>query len=300
MAADAELTPGCLWMYVEKATAHALECGALQPIPTDFEVIDDQGMQFVVRIVSNLVRKEKAKARQEKDAQQGKPANPFLPYERDLFVCHLSPSHLCLLNKYNVVDHHLLIITRHYEFQETWLTEADFVALAACMREIQGLGFYNSGKAAGASQHHKHLQLVPLPLAPSVPDLPISRAIAPQASRQEVFPDQRLPFQCGVQILGLDWSQAPEAIATTLLAAYRDVMQQIGVSLAAEVPEVAYNLLVTRQWMLAVPRSQESYQGIPVNSLGYAGSLLVKTEADLDRLKQIGPMHLLRRVGVAQ
>ena len=53
-----------------------------------------------------FVREARERARQ----QQGKtaPANPFLPYEEDLYVCDLSPTHVCLLNKFNVVDHHFL------------------------------------------------------------------------------------------------------------------------------------------------------------------------------------------------
>ena len=34
----------------------------------------------------------------------------------------------------------------------------------AILAEFDGLGFYNGGETAGASQPHKHLQIVPLPL----------------------------------------------------------------------------------------------------------------------------------------
>ncbi|NIO40609.1 MAG: phosphorylase, partial [Burkholderiales bacterium] len=38
--------------------------------------------------------------------------NPFLPYGKDLFVSDISETHLALLNKFNVIDYHLLIVTR--------------------------------------------------------------------------------------------------------------------------------------------------------------------------------------------
>ena len=41
---------------------------------------------------------------------------------------------------------------------------ADFDALARGLAAIDGLAFYNGGTVAGASQPHKHLQLVPVPL----------------------------------------------------------------------------------------------------------------------------------------
>jgi ATP adenylyltransferase len=59
-----------------------------------------------------------------------------------------------------------------------------------------------------------------------------------------------------------------------------------------------YNLLVTREWMLLLPRSKESFRTISVNSLGFAGSLFVRNERELDTLRALGPMTLLREVAV--
>jgi ATP adenylyltransferase len=57
-----------------------------------------------------------------------------------------------------------------------------------------------------------------------------------------------------------------------------------------------YNLLLTREWMLVVPRSRESVDGISVNSLGFAGALLAKDEAERETILQQGPMNLLAAV----
>jgi hypothetical protein len=43
----------------------------------------------------------------------------------------------------------------------------------------------------------------------------------------------------------------------------------------------AYNLLFTREWMLIVPRKQEEFEKISVNSLGFAGALLVKNQQQM-------------------
>ena len=114
--------------------------------------------------------------------------NPFLPYEPDLYVADVSPTHVCILNKYNVVDLHLLIITRAFEHQESRLRLPDFQALWRCLVEYDSLGFYNSGHLSGASQPHKHLQVVPLPLAGSgcanrVPFEPMLRNAASDVGR---------------------------------------------------------------------------------------------------------------------
>ena len=93
--------------------------------------------------------------------------DPFLPYDERLWVAHLPPSHELLLNKFPVSLHHALVVTRAFEEQEDPLTAADLRAAWAVVDAMPGAGgmaFFNRGPASGASQRHKHLQIVPLPL----------------------------------------------------------------------------------------------------------------------------------------
>jgi ATP adenylyltransferase/5',5'''-P-1,P-4-tetraphosphate phosphorylase II len=68
---------------------------------------------------------------QQQQQQQGPPPgfrNPFLPYEEELWVQHLSDSHTLLLNKFNVVPHHVLVVTRQFESQQDPLNARDLAA----------------------------------------------------------------------------------------------------------------------------------------------------------------------------
>lgn len=294
-----EVLSNSLWRRIVETTEQALATGALQPISTQIETVPDGGVPFCVRVVDSLVRKEAARNAQ--NAQKAsRHDNPFLPYEEALWVAHLSETHACLLNKFNVVEHHILIVTRHYESQETWLTEGDFEALAACLITVDGLGFYNGGRPAGASQHHKHLQLVPYGQAQGLQHPPISELIdGHRASLRDSTVLDVLPFRHSIRLLSIPWSQTtPAAAGAVLMQAYRRLVADIGLSPGAVKPDVPYNLLITRDWMVAVPRSQGSYQTIGVNSLGYAGWLLTKNQAALHQLKRLGPMALLSQVGI--
>ena len=271
------LEPGTLWEKVKQQTAHALRCGALQTIATESELIEQNGIPFLVRILSSLKRKE--------DDKNASATNPFLPYEEDLFVTNISDTHLCLLNKFNVANHHLLIVTREYESQDTWLNERDFEAMWATLAEIDGLVFYNGGKTAGASQRHKHLQLVPFPLIPEEPKLPIEGAIASAQFKNGVGTTARFPFRHAIVPLGA---------AESTLERYSTLLQAVGMSITQQ--PGAYNLLATREWMLIVPRSQESFQSISVNSLGFAGTLLVRDRQQLQILKEAKPLTVLTEV----
>ena len=55
-----------------------------------------------------------------------------------------------------------------------------------------------------------------------------------------------------------------------------------------------YDLLVTRSWMLLVPRTREAVDGIQLNSLGYAGAFLAKTEEEKLQIVR-DPLDLLSR-----
>jgi ATP adenylyltransferase len=289
--------PNPLWQKVLKTTERALESDALQPISTNLRPIPDQVMPFVIRVVENLKRKEAAQKTPPK-TDDAKPFDPFLPYEEALFVDQLSEHYVCLLNKFNVVDHHLLMVTREYASQDSWLTDIDFEALVRCLAEINGLGFYNGGTDAGASQHQKHLQLIPLVSDSKSSDLPISSLIQDQ---KEILKTHHrlpnLPFWHSIYPLSIAWQSDHEAqLIDEVHRLYRQVMADLGLNLEAQTPNLPYNLLITRDWIMGVRRSQASYQSIGVNSLGYAGWLLVKTPEDLKLLQELGPINLLKRV----
>ncbi|MEB3308645.1 MAG: phosphorylase [Snowella sp.] len=295
------LKPGSLWQRVKAQTQSAIICGALHPIPTQYEFLAVQDIEFLIRILVNLKRKEEAQKKQEefnKKNSKAQPKNPFLPYEKDLFVSDLTDTHLCLLNKFNAVEHHLLMITRDFEAQENALTLADFLAVAVTLAEIDGLVFYNSGKTAGASQPHKHLQLVPLPLVPDTLPLPLSPWIENAIAQPEITEISQLPFLHSLtSYQNLDWN-APETVAQTFLDAYQQLLKTVELTHKSPEKPDPYNLLMTREWMMVIPRSQDSYQGISINSLGFAGALLVRNGEQMEQLKQIGPLALLQNVGI--
>lgn len=287
--------PGLLWQRTIEQTQQALACGALFSIPTTYELVEQEGVQFLVRIVTNLVRKEAARQQQKQaKAELGKDFNPFLPYEDDLFVMDLSETHVCVLNKYNVVDHHLLMITRAFEEQEALLTLQDFEAVATCLAEIDGLVFYNAGKTAGASQRHKHLQLVPLPLVPEV-HLPIEACFHSIETKNIVTTTPKLPFVHA--FVRFDSQEVPPA--EKLLKYYQSLLQAVGMPLEGVMQAAPYNLLATQSWMFLVPRSQEKTDSISINSLGFAGAFLVRDLEQQERLKQLQPMNLLKKVAIA-
>lgn len=292
---------GRLWEDLVRTSADALQRGALCPIPSRIEIVEQDGVAFVVRVVPRgafeALKREYASQR---DGIEGSPRNPFLPPDAALLVGDVSPTHFCVLNKFNVVNHHLLVVTRAFEDQEEPLTLPDFEALWTCMAEYDALAFYNAGATAGASQPHKHLQIVPVPLGPGGPALPIEPRIEEVGPILGIRSVPGLPFPHRIAECGADWTSAPVRAAGTSLELYRAMLNQLRLcgGGAAERP-APYNLLVSRRWMLLVPRARECVGTISINALGFAGALLARNDAELELLRRRGPMDALREAAGA-
>jgi ATP adenylyltransferase len=275
------------------------ESGARLELESRAEIVVDRGISFVVRV---LAPRFGAAARQAKDGARARgelaaPASradaasrsPFLPpYDPALLIGAVTPTHVCLLNKYNVVDRHLLIVTSEYEPQESLLTAADFAAARICLGALDGLVFYNSDAVAGASQSHKHLQLVPFPLGPGGARFPLDSTLASTLAAG-------LDGACELGFchrIGRPGSTGDLDTYRELIAACVAGNDGDGNRLAS------YNLLMTSDWMMIVPRSSGATGSIDVNALGFAGTLAVRGDDDLETVRAAGPLEILARVGV--
>lgn len=305
------LWPGArLEAALDERLRSALACRAVQPIATITQAVSDAGIPFQIRAVDTL-RHKPAVAEPAKPAKRaagiggllGRKAeaptvNPFLPYDPALYVAHLPPRHVVLLNKYNVVASHALIVTDEFEPQWMPLSQADFAAAAAVLKATDALVFFNGGPTAGASQLHKHLQFVPCALAAGQTQLPIEAEIAAALARAggQRPRQSRLPFRHA--LVGFEPGQVTPEAALALRGRYEDVLAAVGCnpwpSQGGKCEN--YNLLMTRRWMMAVPRTRESHEGLSVNALGFAGALLVKSQEQADQLRTLGPATLLRAV----
>ena len=325
---------------VQKAIQRARHRGVLYSVPTRAEVLRDAGVPFLVRVVTasrDVDRGPTAQSASNTTAASTSDAlamaaqaatshtserefrNPFLPYDPDMHVADVPPERVCLLNKFPVVDGHLLIVTRLFQEQTSLLQVDDFAGLWHCLRQYPGLAFYNSGKVAGASQRHRHLQLIPV--TPES-DIPMDAVVRQAAGRREeasgcfrvaAFPflhaaiwtaevtaahreaDVSVGAELHAQYLKLLWHVAEQAGAHRF--GDREVSGDATAAAdAAEAHPFPYNLLLTPSWMLLVPRRLEACHGINVNGLGFAGYLLAKTTEQLEYLRRNGALHVLSQV----
>jgi ATP adenylyltransferase len=270
------------WRRALAVSESARASGALVPLGT--EQLEIPGIEpFVVR---RLTSRPPRHLRPE-----GPRPNPFQPWDAPLQVDLIAAEHVLLLNKYPVQPGHLLVITRHWRPQSGWIEPSDWQAVASVAADTGGLWFFNSSATAGASQPHRHLQLLPrragevsCPLAPQLEGQLEGEAIAPWPWAYRL--SRRLDPHGGQDLPELYTRHCRElAIGTS------------GVDLA---PLHAYNLLFDDRWFLTVRRVREHCAGFSVNGLGFAGYLLCTEGSDRQWLCRHGPWRLLEEVAAAR
>ena len=263
--------------------ASATASGALVPLETSLtHVMGEEGLRFELRHLLSATPKHLRAS--------GPKPNPFLPWDPRLEVERIDHSHVVILNKYPVQSAHMLLITQAWQPQTGWLCINDWRALARVDAKTTGLWFFNSGPDAGASQPHRHLQLLP------------RGAEEPICARHDWFKrcaeatvgpsDDPLLSSC--RVASITSSLTGEMLHKTYLTLAEDL--GLGHPSNDERPRGAYNLLLTRQWMAIVRRSTEGIRGFSVNALGFAGSLLSTEASDREWIQRSGPEALLRAV----
>lgn len=280
---DDDVTAAPLAARIAARRRHALARGALGPIETRGETVTDGGIAFVVRTVSSLARKASAAGGAPGAAADSDPFRP--PHEPDLRLGRVRPDHVALLNKFPVLDDHLLVVTRAWRAQDEPLDAGDCEALLRVLARFDALAFYNAGRVAGASQAHRHLQFVPRPRP-----LPVADVLDPEAGRAP-----GLPFAHAAAPLSGSWLDDPAAGAEALHALQHRLLAAVGVA-GDDGARAAWNLLATRDLVWVVPRRRERCGPVGVNALGFAGLLLAADDEQAAFIRAHGPLAVLADV----
>ncbi len=296
---------------VRTRSGQAIASGDLQPIQAEQVVIEDQGLAFIIRWVAALAAKDAAK----QGAAAGAPTpagrqavtlpggprdpgfNPFLNPDPALLVGPVGDHHTAILNKFPVCLHHLVLARRTFAEQLSPLEEIDFQALAAILSKEGGLGFYNGGAAAGASQRHKHVQWIPD--APGNASLRALGAGLP-ASRAQGAIVRHPALALAHCFVRVDAGLGAEAGASAraMLIAFGQACAALDLRPGADGLLPSCNMLVGDGWMLVLPRSREHFQDVSLNALSFGGTIYVRDPAQIDAIRAAGPLQALASVGM--
>lgn len=229
-----------------------------------------------------------------------KPFNPFANPTPALLVCPLPPRHNLVLNRFAVVPEHFILSTSAFERQTDLLGAADLEAAYACVeaygREGRELfAFFNCGEHSGASQPHRHLQLL---------DVGNMREGLEGGNGWGVLADglvegenrAKVPFWTAAERIR---SLSGEQLREVYLRLYRRACEAVGTKAGDQMEgeaRISYNLALTRDVMVICPRISEgaAVRGqdgkevgwLALNGTVLAGTALVKNEAEWGALRR--------------
>jgi ATP adenylyltransferase/5',5'''-P-1,P-4-tetraphosphate phosphorylase II len=179
------MADGMLRRSVLEATARAKQSQALRKITAGHELLPpgELGVRYVLFSADMALRKPAPSAE-----QKAKPAafrDPFAAehLEQDLFVTRVHDTHNLVLNKFCVVEEHVVLPTIDFRPQEEPLSVADLRAMWTAMGGLDAFAFFNCGYESGASQPHKHMQLNSYPSFKQFTGLDMVRFETPTVSR---------------------------------------------------------------------------------------------------------------------
>ncbi|ORX82838.1 hypothetical protein BCR32DRAFT_292394 [Anaeromyces robustus] len=271
----------------------SLNNGFLTFISSVEERIRINKINYQIRCIPSLKKKQNNLDKGQEVPK--KKFNPFLPYDENLFV-QKTPNnfHNILLNKFSVIKYHILLTTVDFQSQLDPLNAHDLESMWWTLNSIEKgnykeLAFFNCGADSGASQPHKHLQI--LAIDKGVEDMPpVNDIIIEEGQKFEkgkIFKISQYKLNHGCILFPKDERITPE----NLLNYYNDLLSIVPSG-------SSYNFLCTLDWMLVVPRSKETYnERISINSLGFAGMVLVKSNEDIDLIKEVGVENIINSLG---
>lgn len=290
--------------------------------PTQVAVLKIGSVPFQLRFSPSLANKPKGPPpASDGPGNKAKPFNPFEDPPPTALISELQPGHRLVLNKFAIVPEHFLLITRAFKQQTHLLGADDLAAAHACARAYHEDGgqelfvFFNSGEHSGASQPHRHLQLLPADkmregLAGAGGEgegwsVLADRLTTPRgdggAADEGSVVRAELPLATFAERIAGDVE--PEALRAAYVRLYRRACaaagleeSELGDLAGDDVPaKISYNLGMTRTSLVICPRVAEgdvvrSRDGkevgrLALNGTVLAGTALVKSEAEWDALR---------------
>lgn len=232
------------------------------------------------------------------------PVDPFAA-PRDNVVLE-TKDYTCVLNKYALEPGHFLVVTNEFYPQRGLLRAADLAMIYETLgapKRRRHYCFFNGGLLAGASQEHRHFQFLPVPQLKTDcwPDqlykASSTRRRGEEEEEEEIKSHAEIPAHHFLLPIRDGSRAALYASFTRLHEAAREAIR--GAPGADEDEEMPYNFLMTREYMLLMPRRNEEWDehAIGVGGTCLIGSIMVTKARDLETVKRVGLRQMLAYVG---
>tara|TARA_Y100001968_G_scaffold20457_1_gene16101 strand:+ start:461 stop:1315 length:855 start_codon:yes stop_codon:yes gene_type:complete len=270
-----------IWSKALKISRNAVDSGAVIPLDTLKYKSEDEFCDYELRFLNSPIPKYLI--------EYGPKRNPFIPWDTRLEIQSINDKHTLILNKYPVQLGHMLLITNTWKPQDGWLNKDDFDAIRKVDNDTSGLWFFNSSKEAGASQPHRHFQLLPRHSSESI--CPRYKWFCSLLNNKK---DLISKISHCISIMPREKNSQPNSYG--LYKSYMCMANELklGKIDLNNKPLKPYNLLITSDWIALITRETDRSNGFSINALGFAGYFLGTKKSNVDILIKFGPEEILK------
>ena len=272
-----------IWSKALEISRKAVDCGAVIPLKTIKYKSNDEFCDYELRFLKGPIPNYLI--------EYGPKRNPFIPWDIRLEIQPINDKHTLILNKYPVQLGHMLLITNNWKPQNGWLNKDDFEAITNVDNDTTGLWFFNSSKEAGASQPHRHFQLLPRHCNESV--CPRYKWFCSLLNNKN---DNSSDIAHCISIKPR--IRKTESNSNDLYNSYKSMVREmkLGEIDIINKPLKPYNLLITSEWIALITRETDKSNGFSINALGFAGYFLGTKSSNVNTLIKFGPEEILKDV----
>jgi len=212
-------------------------------------------------------------------------------------LCTISSTQFIALNIYPIFRPQFLVLTLDsYCLQSEALDLEDFEASLKFLEESGAERYnlmYNCAEESGCSRNHKHVQIVPKP------------KFSDQGGGFRFFPDIKgwedtveVPYMYFLKYL----EKGKELRGGEIWSIYRELLmgcrKTLGIQEDDDETVCQHNMILTKDWIMVIPRRTGKYGGLMVNAMGMMGMPTIANEELFEIFKKIGPGKVLSEMGV--
>jgi ATP adenylyltransferase/5',5'''-P-1,P-4-tetraphosphate phosphorylase II len=205
-------------------------------------------------------------------------------------IAHINSTHILVFNRVCIFRPQLMLLSEDsYRRQHLPLELIDIIATYEVLTSLnegeqEFYTLYNCG--FGSSREHKHVQFLP--------------------KVDVFFPDDRgfdngkIPYLYFLKYLPMS-KDDPDG-ANNLYLVYEELLAQAKSAVNTACPSgrewVPHNVILTKDWLMVIPRGSNGYEGVSTSSAGMVGSVFLANKDQLKEWKNAGMTKVLAELGI--
>ncbi|KAK5997631.1 ATP adenylyltransferase [Cladobotryum mycophilum] len=214
-------------------------------------------------------------------------------------VHSIGGTHILAFNKFCIARPHFLLLTedgfrRQYEALDLEDLTAAHSVITSLTSKREYMVLYNGGIDAGCSRLHKHMQVIPKPDGYRLwlDDYDQDSRVKTSSLMDSI------PFQYFMTRFS-DTFLDPDALLRTYTSLLKEAQGALrDWTTPKEGHVIAHNVVLTRKWIIIIPRRKAGVNGADTNAAGMLGMIWVSSKDRLQRWVELGPSDILAEIGV--